>query len=282
MTGEIVHEGHNGAAALDESPPKVHIGDVGELVVGDVQQTGQLQPVGAGLVEHDQEFTVGQHGPGRVGLEQIVHILGQAGAAGTILSNPLPKGEQKVGAVLMLEQQIDFIDIDPGIPPQAAVAGDSVEKAVQDHQHAHGEQLFAQLPDIIAGDAGAHVHIGGFGKGVETALRKQFQCQSHVPRLGLRLAQQFRVEVLERGGLALAAVPHIVVVALCRTAVDDGLFLGRQLSGPHRLFTERKQELRFQHHGVFPFAVALLHVHGVDVVAGGGRDLHHLAAQPLH
>lgn len=40
MTGEIVHEGHNGAAALDESPPKVHIGDVGELVVGDVQQPG--------------------------------------------------------------------------------------------------------------------------------------------------------------------------------------------------------------------------------------------------
>ena len=27
---------------------------------------------------------------------------------------------------------------------------------------------------------------------------------------------------------------------------------------------------------------ALLHIHGVYVVAGGGRDLHHLAAQPLH
>ena len=40
MTGEIVHEGHNGAAALDEAPPKVHIGDVGELVVGDIQQPG--------------------------------------------------------------------------------------------------------------------------------------------------------------------------------------------------------------------------------------------------
>lgn len=76
MPGEIVHEGHNGAAALDETPSKVHIGDVGELVVGDVQQPGQFQPVSAGLVEHDQEFTIGQHGPGRVGLEQIVHILG--------------------------------------------------------------------------------------------------------------------------------------------------------------------------------------------------------------
>ena len=33
MTGEIVHEGHNGAAALDEATSKVHIGDVRELVV---------------------------------------------------------------------------------------------------------------------------------------------------------------------------------------------------------------------------------------------------------
>src|SRR5699024_12533555 len=58
---------------------------------------------------------------------------------------------------------------------------------------------------------------------VETALREQFQGQSHIPRLGLRLAQQFGVKVLECGGLDQAAVPHIVVVALCCTAVDDGL-----------------------------------------------------------
>lgn len=101
VLGEGVHEWNDGTATLDKSPAKVHIGDVGELVVRDVQQPGQLQPVGAGLVEHDQEFTVGQHGLGRVGLEQIVHILGQAGTAGTVLPDPLPKGKQEVGAVLI-------------------------------------------------------------------------------------------------------------------------------------------------------------------------------------
>ena len=106
MLGEIVHKRYNGAATLDEAAPEFHIGDVGELVVGDIQQPGQLQPVGAGLVEHDQEFTVGQHGSGCVGLEQIVHILGQAGAAGPVLPYPLPEGEEEVGAVLMLEQQV--------------------------------------------------------------------------------------------------------------------------------------------------------------------------------
>ena len=106
MTGEIVHEGHNGAAALDEPPAKVHIGDVGKLVVRDIEQSSQLRPVRARLVEHDQEFAVGQHGAGRVGLEQIVHSLGQAGAAGPVLPYPLPEGEEEVGAVLMLKQQV--------------------------------------------------------------------------------------------------------------------------------------------------------------------------------
>ena len=39
-TGPILDTTHNGAAALDEAPSKVHIGDVGELVVGDIQQPG--------------------------------------------------------------------------------------------------------------------------------------------------------------------------------------------------------------------------------------------------
>jgi hypothetical protein len=41
-----------------------------------------------------------------MGLEQVVHILGQAGAAGPVLPYPLPEGEEEVGAVLMLEQQV--------------------------------------------------------------------------------------------------------------------------------------------------------------------------------
>ena len=102
----MVHKGHDGAAALDEPPAEVHIGDVRELVVRDVEQAGQLRPVRARLIEHDQKFAVGQHGAGRVGLEQVVHILGQAGAAGPVLPHPLPEGEEEVGAVLMLEQQV--------------------------------------------------------------------------------------------------------------------------------------------------------------------------------
>ena len=95
----------DGAAALDEAAAGVHIGNVGELVVRDVQQPGQLRPVRRRLVEHDEELAVGQHGPGGVGLEQVVHILCDAGAAGPILTDTFPEGEQEVCAVLVLKQQ---------------------------------------------------------------------------------------------------------------------------------------------------------------------------------
>ena len=46
ILGEVVHKGDDRTTALDESPAKVHIGDVRELVVRDVQQLGQLLTVG--------------------------------------------------------------------------------------------------------------------------------------------------------------------------------------------------------------------------------------------
>ena len=49
-----------------------------------------------------------------MGLEEVVHILCDAGAAGPVFADALPEGEQEVRAVLMLEQQIDLVNIDPG------------------------------------------------------------------------------------------------------------------------------------------------------------------------
>lgn len=72
VLGEVVQEGDDGAAAFEQPATEVHVADVGQLVVRDVQQLGQLSPVRGRLVEHDQKLAVGQHGAGRVGLEQVV------------------------------------------------------------------------------------------------------------------------------------------------------------------------------------------------------------------
>ena len=199
-------------------------------------------------------------------LEQVFDILADPRSASLILSHTLPQGEQEIGAVFMLEQQIDLVDIDPGIPLQPAVADDAVEDAVQHHQHTYRQKLLAKVSDIIAEDTGIGIHVGGFCKGVQAALRKQFDCQRHIRGFFFRLAEQLRMKVLQGRGLPLIPAADVFPIDLGGTAVNDGLFLGRQLPGADELFTKRQQKLRFQHHGILAVTVALLHIHGVDMV----------------
>ena len=102
----MIHKRHDSASALDEPTPGVHIGDVGELIIRDVQQARQFLPVCSRLIQHDEEFTVCQHGAGRVGLQQVLDILADSRAASLIFSHSFPQGEEEIGAVLMLEQQV--------------------------------------------------------------------------------------------------------------------------------------------------------------------------------
>ena len=102
----MVHKGHDGAAALDEPPAKVHIGDVGKLVVRDIEQAGQLRPVCGGLVEKHQKLTVGEHEPGRLGAQALLHILRGGGQGRAVLAKPLPCLVEELGGVVILEKQV--------------------------------------------------------------------------------------------------------------------------------------------------------------------------------
>ena len=84
----------------------VHVGDIGKLIIRNIQKVRQLGPVGSRLIQHDDKFAVGQHGSGRVGLEQILHILADPRGAGPVLADTLPEGKQKGCTVFVLEQQV--------------------------------------------------------------------------------------------------------------------------------------------------------------------------------
>ena len=96
----------------------------------------------------------------------------------------------------MLEQQIDFVDVELCIFAELAVADDAVEHAVQHNEHTDRQELLAEVADVIAENAGIGVYIRVLGKGVETALREQFQRQRNIPRFGFRLLQECGMEVL--------------------------------------------------------------------------------------
>jgi len=172
-----------------------------------------------------------------------LHILRQPSYAGTVLSDTFPEGEQEVGAVLMLEQQVDLVDVDPGVFAQLPVADHPVEDAVQHHQHTNRQKLLAQIPDVVTDDTAVGVHVGALGEGVEAAGGKELHNQGNIPCLGLRLLQQDPVEVLKSGGIAHAAAANIVLVHQRGASVDDALLLGRQLGGSYQLLEEGEDEL---------------------------------------
>ena len=91
--------------------PKIYARNVGKLVVRNIEQPRQLDSVRTRLIKHEQKFAVCQHRSGSMGLQQIVDVLRQPRAAGTIFAHPLPEREQEIRAVFVLEQQIDFVNI---------------------------------------------------------------------------------------------------------------------------------------------------------------------------
>ena len=75
IAGEAVFKRYNVASTADETAASRHIGDVTELVFGNMQKPGQFIPIGGGLVQKNEEFAVGQHETGGIGTEELLDVL---------------------------------------------------------------------------------------------------------------------------------------------------------------------------------------------------------------
>ena len=192
----MIHKWHDGAAALEKSMPKIYARNVGKLVVRNIEQPRQLDSVRTRLIEHQKKFAVCKHCAGGMGLQQIIDVLRQPRAAGPVFAHSFPEGEQEIGAVLVLKQQVDFVDIKPCILTELAIADDTIEHAVQYDQHTDRQELLAEVTDVIAKNAGIGVHVRVLGKRIQAAFREQLQCQRNVPRFRFRLLQERGMEVL--------------------------------------------------------------------------------------
>ena len=69
---ETVFKGNDIPGTADQPAACRHVGDVGKLVLGNVQELGQFLPVSGGLIEQNQKLTVCQHKPRGIGTEQLV------------------------------------------------------------------------------------------------------------------------------------------------------------------------------------------------------------------
>ena len=93
-----------------------------------------------------------------MGLKQVVHVLRDARGISTVLSHTLPKGEQEVSAILVLEQKVDFIDEDEGVLTLSSVLRNAVQGRVKDNQHTDWHKLFAEVKDAEVYYRGGFLH----------------------------------------------------------------------------------------------------------------------------
>ena len=119
------------------------------LGIGDTQQLRQPVHVVPALVEHDQQFAVGEHGSRGVTLQQVFHVLRDAGAERAVFADALPERMQEIRGILVLEHQIDFVDENIGVSLALAVARDAVENAVKHDQHTRALEILSQLVNVL-------------------------------------------------------------------------------------------------------------------------------------
>ena len=115
------------------------------------------------------------------------------------------------------------------------------------------------------------------GKGIQTAGGEQLQRQRQVTGFLLRLLQQLLPQNTQRRD---RAAPLIGRINSIHAPVNDAL-LQRADAAPVQLFKEGQDKLGFVHHGIAAVAVALHHVHSVDMVGTSRRNADDLAAQRL-
>ena len=123
---EFIDKRHEGAAHFQKPLPRTDIRDIAHLKVGNVKELRKLDSVRGRLVQHDNELAVGKHRPRRMALQEVVHILCDSSTVRPILTHTLPEGKEEVGGILVLEQQINFINEDKCVPAFRPVLGDAV------------------------------------------------------------------------------------------------------------------------------------------------------------
>ena len=102
---KTVGERHDISRAANQPAACGDIGDIAQLVVGNVQQLRQFRAVGGALVQHHEKLRVCQHQAGGVGAQQLIHILRQPGHKSVVFADAFPQLVEKIRAVLIAEQK---------------------------------------------------------------------------------------------------------------------------------------------------------------------------------
>ena len=173
----------------------------------------------------------------------------------------------------MLEQQTDLINKDKGRSALCAVLRDTVEDAVKYNEHTDQLELLAEVENVIADQAVLCIHIRRLRKGIQRTVGEQLKRESDFLCFGFRLLHQLCTEVTQGRDRTGIIALLIITVYRSRTAVDDRLLNCAQACRTDELLAQRHDELGFEDNGVRAVAVLDAHIHRIDMVPRGSRNV---------
>ena len=247
------------------------MGDIRELVGRDVELLGQDLAVSACLVQHVDEVAVFKDVFDFPGGQQVLDVLGDARGDTAPFSESLPDLHGVSSRLLLLEQQMEFIDVVSGASAFGPVGGHAAPDMILDDEHAQLLQLLAQFLDVEADQAVLDIHVGPVVEDVEGAADIDLQRRRNESGFLFRLLQKDSVQISQDRDILRLGLIEVGLIHHANTTVDDGLFDGlKAISAADDELAQGQDEVGFQGQRALILGVVQVDVHGIDVMSAGG------------
>ena len=222
ISGEVIGEGNDGIAIKEQALTFPAVGDIGQLIFGNVEVLGENLLIATGLIEHIDEIRVIENILNLPGSQKVFHILGNGGWNTTPFAEAFPDLHGICRGLLFPQHQVKLILIKPGCLPGCPVAGNPVPDLILNHQHAQFLELLSQFADVKTNQAVLGVYIGLVVEDLVGTFDIDFQHRCQVFRVRFAHFQQTRVKVFQDGQVFRDRILQILLIDQLDATVNWG------------------------------------------------------------
>lgn len=125
MGREVISERNDDITVEEKSFTFTTVGYIGELTTGDGQRLSENLSVTGSLIEHVDKIRVFKYVLNFAGSQKVLYILGYTGRDAAPFSKSLPDLDGVGCCLFLLEQEVKFVNIEPGVFVRVTVFGNT-------------------------------------------------------------------------------------------------------------------------------------------------------------
>ena len=241
------------------------------------------RPVTLRLGEQHQKVGVVQNVFNLPAGQKVFDILRERRGDTALFAEHLPHRHKVAGGQRVAQEDMELVKVAPCRHAVLVVGVHRRCDKIVGDVHRNLAEVFTQPFQHNAHHTGTQVHVGRAVEQVKGACAVELQRGRHTFCLGLRLFEQFLVQVLEQRHFCTLQPQGKLPVHQPHTAVNHRFLYGLQtILAAHHQLTEGKQEVRFHGQRAVLVIEPHLNIHRVNVVGAVRGNLNDLPAQPPH